>query len=128
MPVSGALALAAALVVTNGYVRDTLPGQTATAAYCDIANPTGADATLVAVTTPIAASVEVHETRAAAGMMRMRRLERLVVPARSTLRLEPGGMHLMLFDADTEGSQEAPFVFESAAGHRTRAAFEIRTP
>ncbi|MDE0351025.1 MAG: copper chaperone PCu(A)C [Gammaproteobacteria bacterium] len=125
---AGSALVLAAIVVANGYVRDTLPGQTVTAAYCDLANSSPEDAVLVAVSTPIAASVEIHETRNDAGMVRMRRLENLVVPARSTVRLRPGGRHLMLFDADTEGTQEAPFVFEFAAGQRIRGAFEIRAP
>ncbi len=126
MLAGSALVLAAAVVVANGYVRDTLPGQTVTAAYCDMVNAGPEDAVLVAVSTPIASSVEIHESRDEAGMVRMRRLERIVVPARSTVRLRPGGRHLMLFDADTEGTQEAPFVFEFTAGQSIRGAFEIR--
>lgn len=125
---AGSALVLAAVVVANAYVRDTLPGQTVTAAYCDIVNTSPQDAVLVAVSTPIASSVEIHETRNEAGMVRMRRLETIVVPARSTVRLRPGGRHLMLFDADTEGTQEAPFVFEFAAGHSIRGAFEIRAP
>ena len=127
MLAASALVLAA-VVVANGHVRDTLPGQTVTAGYCDLVNSGPEDAVLVAVSTPIAASVEIHETRNEAGMVRMRRLERVVVPAGSTVRLRPGGMHLMLFDADTAGTQEAPFVFEFAAGQSIRGAFEIRDP
>ena len=123
---AGSALVLAAVVVANGYVRDTLPGQTVTAAYCEIVNTGAHDAVLVAVSTPIAASVELHETRNEAGMVRMRRLENFVVPARSTVRLRPGGRHLMLFDADTEGTQEAPFVFEFAAGQSIRGVFEIR--
>lgn len=128
MLAGSALVLAAALAVANGHVRDTLPGQTVTAAYCDISNTTSEDAVLVAVSTPVASSVEIHETRNEAGMVRMRRLERIVVPAGSTVRLRPGGMHLMLFDADTAGIHEAAFVFEFAAGQRARGAFEVRPP
>ncbi len=128
MLAGSALVLAAALAVANGHVRDTLPGQTVTAAYCDISNGTSEDAVLVAVGTPVASSVELHETRNEAGMVRMRRLDRIVVPAGSTVRLRPGGMHLMLFDADTAGIHEAAFVFEFGGGQTTRGAFEIRPP
>ena len=126
MLAGGALVLAAALVVANGHVRDTLPGQTVTAAYCDISNTTSEDAVLTGVSTPIASSVEIHETRNEAGIVRMRRLDRIVVPAGSTVHLRPGGKHLMLFDADTAGIHEAAFVFEFAAGQTTRGAFEVR--
>ena len=125
---AGSVLVLAAIVVANGHVRDTLPGQTVAAAYCDLVNSGPEDAVLVAVSTPVASSVEMHETRDEAGMVRMRRLENIVVPARSTVRLRPGGRHLMLFDADTDGTQEAPFVFEFAAGQSIRGAFEIRAP
>lgn len=125
---AGSALVLAAVVVANGYVRDTLPGQTVTAAYCELTNTTSEDAVLTGVSTPIASSVEMHETRNDGGMVRMRRLDRLVIPAGSSVRLEPGGRHLMLFDADTEGTQEAPFVFEFAAGQSIRGAFDIRAP
>ena len=120
------VAVAAALVVTNGYVRDTLPGQAVTAAYCEITNHSQEEAVLASVTTPVARAVEVHETRDEDGMLRMRPVQRLVVPPRSTVRLAPGGMHLMLYDAETGGVPNAPFVFELADGRRTRVEFDVR--
>ncbi len=125
---SSTLALAAAVLVTNGYVRDTLPGQTVTAAYCEIVNPTREEAVLASVSTPVARAVEVHETRDEDGLLRMRPVPRLVVPPRSTVRLAPGGMHLMLFDARTTGVPNVPFVFEFTDGRRTSVEFEVRVP
>ena len=122
------LALAVAVLVTNGYVRDTLPGQTVTAAYCEIVNPTREEAVLASVSTPVARAVEVHETRDEDGLLRMRPVPRLVVPPRSTVRLAPGGMHLMLFDARTTGVPNVPFVFEFTDGRRTSVEFEVRVP
>ena len=114
--------------MANGYVRDTLPGQAVTAAYCEITNHGQEEAVLASVTTPVARTVEVHESRDEDGMLRMRPVPRLVLPPRSTLRLAPGGMHLMLFDARTTGVPKAPFVFEFTDGRRTSVEFEVRAP
>jgi hypothetical protein len=56
---------------------------------------TAADALLTA-STPLAAKVEIHETTTSGGMTGMHPVDRLEIPAGGTVRLEPGGVHLML--------------------------------
>jgi copper(I)-binding protein len=87
-------ATAPSISVDNAWVRATLPGQTSSAAYFVIANAGGADA-LVSVTSP-AGDASLHSSSMEGGVMRMRPLERLEVPASSTVSLSPGGTHLML--------------------------------
>lgn len=56
---------------------------------------------LVGVSTGVAGSVEIHETvMGDEGTMGMSRVDGLDIPAEGTLVLEPGGLHLMLLDAD----------------------------
>jgi periplasmic copper chaperone A len=80
--------------VDKAWARATLPGQTSSAAYFVIANEGGADA-LVSVTSP-AGNASLHSSSMEGGVMRMRPMERLEVPANSTVTLSPGGAHLML--------------------------------
>lgn len=42
-------------------------------------------------------AIEIHEMRDSGGMMRMRPVPNLVVQPGDTARLQPGGLHLMLF-------------------------------
>ena len=55
-----------------------------------------ADTRLTAARTPIAAKVEVHETKMKNGMMDMREVGGVDVPAGKTVEFKTGGLHLML--------------------------------
>ena len=55
----------------------------------------GADRLIRAEST-VAETVELHESYADQGMMRMRRVDGTDVPAGGTLELKPGGLHIML--------------------------------
>lgn len=57
----------------------------------------GADESLIAVSSDIAESVEIHTMTMEGGMMRMRQLESLPVTEKTPLVLERGGNHLMFF-------------------------------
>lgn len=82
--------------VKSAWVRATVGGQKTTGAYMVLKS--GAGATLVAVESPAAAIVEVHEMRMDGNVMRMRAIPRLELPAGRTVELKPGGYHVMLVD------------------------------
>jgi periplasmic copper chaperone A len=87
-----------AVRIENPTARPAPAGQNG-AAYFTIINPTGEDDHLLSVTSPVAAFVEIHETRNDNGVLRMRHhADGLPVPARSTVTFAPGGNHLMLVD------------------------------
>jgi copper(I)-binding protein len=90
-------AAAAGPSVDDPWIRATPPGARTAAAYLTITNPGAADR-LVAATTPAARSVELHTHVGGAGMSRMARLVEIDLPAGATVRLEPGGLHLMFID------------------------------
>ena len=85
------------LQISDAWARETVAGQPATAAYLTIANNgSGADR-LVAVDAPAPATATVHESSNAGGVTRMRPIGAgLDVPARTTVRLTPGGTHVMI--------------------------------
>ena len=122
---SAVILLLAEVVVANGYIRDVIPGRTVTAGYCDLMNETTEDIVLLAVSTPIAGSVQVHETRQVGTMMRMRHIPQLTLPASSTVRLKPLGKHLMLFDAQPGDALWVPFTFEFSDGSSVTTDFEV---
>jgi hypothetical protein len=64
------------------------------AAYFTIRNSGGADK-LLSVASP-AADASLHSTSMDNGVMRMRPLQELDIPAKGTVELKPGGMHVML--------------------------------
>jgi periplasmic copper chaperone A len=50
------------------------------------------------MSTAVAGVNEVHEMRMDAGVMRMRAVDAIKLPAGQTVELKPGGYHLMLLD------------------------------
>ena len=82
--------------VSQAWARATVPGQEVGAAYMVLQSAT--DAALTGVTSPAADSIEIHKMSMNKGVMEMRMLETLPLPAGKAVKLEPGGFHLMLFD------------------------------
>ncbi|MDR9439855.1 MAG: copper chaperone PCu(A)C [Halomonas sp.] len=93
-----ATALAESLTVEDARVRAVPPGSPTTAAFMDLTNPGEVDLALVGGTSPLAGSLELHNHVMVDGVMQMRQVEAIPVPAGKTVRLAPGGWHLMLFE------------------------------
>ncbi len=86
----------AQVTVKDAWVRGTAPQQRATGAFMQLTSAT--DAKVVAAQSPAAAIVEIHEMRMDGGVMRMRAVSALELPANRTVELKPGGYHVMLID------------------------------
>ena len=68
------------------------------AMYFVIENRDAQSVQLVSVETPVARVAEMHETQNDNGMLRMRPVEMVEVPAQGSVAFEPGGLHVMLID------------------------------
>ena len=93
-PVLAGKTVTVMVTVSNAWVRATVPGQQVAGAYLEISSIE--NATLVSAKSPAAKNVEIHVMSMEAGMMSMRQLDRLELPAGKTVALAPGGYHLML--------------------------------
>ncbi|MDZ7752852.1 MAG: copper chaperone PCu(A)C [Gammaproteobacteria bacterium] len=83
--------------VTEAYIFELPPVQKNSAAYFTLVNPGANDRALVGARTPVARKAELHTHINDDGVMRMRQVDRIDVPAGGTTRLQPGGLHMMLF-------------------------------
>ncbi len=92
------VASAADVAVNSPWVRASLVQSEITAGYLEITNSGKTDDALVAASSPVAGRVEIHTMKMADGVMQMRKLEKLDVPAGKTVTLAPGGDHLMFFE------------------------------
>jgi copper(I)-binding protein len=109
---------AATLTIEGAWVRPPLGADRPAAGYLSITNPGDVADALIGVTSPIAMSCEIHETSMdSSGMAGMHPIDRLEIPAGGTVKLEPGGYHLMLMETEnlTVGSTvELRLEFEKA--------------
>ena len=105
------------LVLTDAWVRALPPTQSVTAAYLTISNPGDESLTITGGSADIAGEVEIHTTREIEGYMRMEQLPHLHLPPRGSLRLVPGGTHLMLLELERM----------PVAGETTRLCLQLST-
>jgi len=91
-------AQADSLIVSQGWVRESIPGQTTTVAYFQLANEGGHPCELTGFQSSAAARIELHEHRHQNGKMMMRKVDARAVPAGGRLLLEPMGLHLMIME------------------------------
>ena len=87
---------AADVKVDDPWVRGTVAGQMATGAFMAITAKQGA--ALVSASSPVAGVVEIHTMKMENGVMTMRPIPKLDLPAGQAVQLEPGGHHVMLMD------------------------------
>ncbi|HSH49050.1 MAG TPA: copper chaperone PCu(A)C [Halomonas sp.] len=95
---ASAAALADSLRVEGAHVRAVPPVSTTTAAFMMLHNEGETDRSLVAARTPAARVAELHNHVDVDGVMQMRQVESIPVPAKGSVSLAPGGYHLMLID------------------------------
>jgi copper(I)-binding protein len=119
---------AVAPAVTNAWIRVPAGPDQPAAAYLTIANAGSQPDVLTSVSSPSAATCELHETTMdTAGMAGMHMIDKLEIPAGESVRLEPGGYHLMMtgVGAMTVGSMvELNLMFQRAGAVKVMA--EVR--
>ena len=84
------------VTIKEPWVRGTVQGQRATGAFMQLTAKESAS--LVAVESPVAGSVEIHEMKMENDVMKMRPIAKLDLPAGRAVEMKPGGYHVMLMD------------------------------
>jgi copper(I)-binding protein len=87
------------LVISQAWSRATPGGAKIGGGYLTIENKGSAPDRLIGGSADIAGKVEVHEMAMNDGVMKMRPLDKgLTIEPGKTVKLAPGGYHLMMFD------------------------------
>ena len=114
--------------VEGGWVRASVPGQTATGAFMRITAKEPMK--LVGASSPVAGTAAVHEMKMEGDVMKMRPAGVIDLPAGGAFELKPSGYHLMLQDLKqplAAGNTVAvTLVFRNAKGADTR--MDLRLP
>ena len=87
-------ALAADLQVENAWARATAPGQET--AMVDLTITSAKDAQLVGFSSTVCKSAQMHSMAHEDGMMKMREVQTIKLPAGRSVSLKESGYHLML--------------------------------
>jgi copper(I)-binding protein len=113
--------------VEDAWVRGTVASQKATGAFMRLTS--SANARLVAVQSPVAGVVEIHEMAMDKDVMKMRQIPGLELAAGKAVELKPGGYHVMLMDLKQamKAGDSVPItlVFEDAAKKRFTQSLSV---
>lgn len=93
-----AAGLADQISVADPYVRMAPPGTKTTGAFMTLKNAGDKEVKLVSAATQVANVTELHNHINDGGVMRMRQVKEIAVPAKGETALKPGGYHVMLID------------------------------
>jgi copper(I)-binding protein len=96
------------LTATDIVAVAPLPGREFSAAYLTLHNNSEETITINRVSSPEFAKVEIHESSNIDGVIRMRRLDSLVIDAGSSASFVSGSKHLMLMAPKTPLETGAP--------------------
>ena len=96
--VMSTLVIAQNFTVSSGFVRETIPGTSISSAYMTLTNTSEKSVTLVGASSKISPRIEIHQHTMSNGMMKMRKLDSIVINSKDTVMLQPSGLHLMIFD------------------------------
>lgn len=121
------MAQAPALIVQDAWVRQ-VPGSDVAAVYMTLRNPTTRPISIVGVESSLASHAMIHETKTESGQSRMRPHEQLEVPPGQVVKLEPGGLHVMLHGVTRPPAvgQSVPLALLLADGNKVQVAAVVR--
>lgn len=118
----------AQVTVKDPWVRATVPQQKASGAFMQVT--AAKDGRLVEARSPVANVVEIHEMSLQDGIMRMRAIAGLDLPAGRTVELKPGGYHVMLMDLKQQlkAGDTVPITLVVEDKDRKRENIEVQAP
>jgi copper(I)-binding protein len=115
------------LVVSDAWIAQAPPGAMALAGYAQIENRGDRPLRIDAVSGSDFGEVMLHTMREENGMLQMRMLDHLEVPAHGRVMLAPGGLHLMLMDPRRTFQAGDTTTLEFRCARKTSAAaFAVR--
>ncbi len=103
----------------GAYTFETFDGQRACAVYVSIFNNTNKDFTINSISTNVAKRAEIHGIEIEDEIIKMKKINNLLIKSKEQVFLQPGGKHLMLMGLKeklVDGSSfDLQFVFNDGS-------------
>ena len=118
------------LDIDDAWVAEAPPVAPVMGGYMKIENETDKPISITRASCPDFETVEIHEMSMSGGMMKMREIEKLDVPAGGKVELKPGGYHLMLIGLkdDLQVGDRFPVELTFEKGETLTVEAEVREP
>ena len=120
--------VAQTITISNAWARATVQGQKATGAFMTVTSKENAK--LVAVSSPVAGIVEIHEMKMEKDVMKMSALPNgLDLPAGKAVELKSGGFHIMLMDLKLPLNKDVALpltlTFQDSSGKKSQQVVQV---
>ena len=118
------------LLIVHPFTRATARAGGTAAGYVTIRNTGPLPDRLLAAESPAAGMLELHTMSMEQGVMRMRPVPEIVIPAGGEVRLAPGGLHIMLIGTASrfERGQRVPLVLVFERAGRVPVELAVEAP
>ncbi|SEA50062.1 MAG: copper chaperone PCu(A)C [Candidatus Thiothrix putei] len=118
--------------VENAFARAVPPGQPNSASFMTLVNSSDSDHSIKSAASPVATTVELHTHTNNNGVMEMRQVPQIDVPAKGRTELKPGGLHVMLIgltkDLKVGETAQLTLTFEDGSTTTVEAPIQDVTP
>jgi len=117
------------LVITQAWTRATPNGAKIGSGYFTVENKGTTADRLIGVSADVAGKVEVHEMATNNGVMTMRPLDKgLTIDPGKTVKLAPGGYHLMMFDLKSplKQGEAVPVTLEFEKTGKVKVSLDVQ--
>ncbi len=112
--------------VQGAYVRESIPGASNSVAYMQIHNRSNSELVLIEVVSDQIPKVNIHAHLHENGVMGMRPVKEVVIPAQGSFQFKPGGHHLMLMGL--QQALEAGQMIDFQLKFKKASAFSVKAP
>ena len=122
------VAASAQVVVTDPWIRATVPAQKTAGAFMQLRSPKATR--LVEVQSPVAGRAEIHQMDMQGQTMRMQKVDGIDLPAGQTVKLGAGGYHVMLFDLKQQlkEGEQVPLTLTFVGADKKRENVTVQVP
>lgn len=86
------------LKIAHPWTRATAPAAKMGGVFLSVNNLSAEGDTLIKAESSVAEQTELHQMEMIDGVMKMRQVNNIAVPAKGELKLAPGGLHIMLIN------------------------------
>ena len=115
--------------VNDAWVRATVAGQHSTGAFMTL--QADSDSKLLSVQSPVANTVQIHQSSMKDDVMSMSQVESVALPAGKPVSFDPHGYHIMLMDLTTQVKEgdKVPLTLtvENAKGEKETIKVDAET-
>lgn len=118
------------VAIRDAWVREAPPNAQVLAGYAQIENTGDQAEAIIAVGSAAFEKAEIHHSEVKDGVARMTQVKRLDLPPGQSVKLEPGGTHVMLFNPKSllRTGQHVTLNFTLDSGKTLSVQADVRNP